>query len=407
MKKTVLLALLTVTFAVSGCGSQGKESSIKKAAETAETVKAAEAPATAEMAESTPAAETTDAAGTAAGSSVKTAAASRKAITGTAGTASGTEDAAKAASGDETGTAAADDSAAAEDSSADAVSAEDAGSGMEPEDLLGTWYRIDGEIDGDLEDTAAHGRYSTLKVYRKESTEKGGAVYYADYYDDDRYDATEQYEEVPLTVEDGPVCQGLDSTWYFASDTIHTQIIEMKMDVVLQAGFIDSDTIEVVLDSSSPDGGDGYDSVYGGTFVRSVPDCYGLIPDDLVGDWEHAYTEKADGSREKKDGTLLSVSYVGEHMSVRQYESADDFDSGNAASEWAAYDDPVYRPAEDMETTEYNSYWNMRFDGPDYAFNENYFTLIDKDTLLWVTRCYEGKNCTGKYQAIRTVYTRR
>lgn len=399
MKKRVLLALLTVTFAVSGCGSQGKESSIKKAAETAETVKAAEAPESAETAESAPAAEKADAAGTAAGSSVKTAAASRKAITGTDGTASGTEDAAKAASGDETG-------AAAEDSSAVAASAE--GSGMEPEDLLGTWYRIDGEIDGDLEDTAAHGRYSTLTVYRKKSTEKGEAAYYADYYDDDRYDATEQYEEVPLTVEDGPVCQGLDSTWYFASDTIHTQVIEMKMDVVLQAGFIDSDTIEVVLDSSFPDGGDdGYDSVYSGMFVRSVPDCYGLIPDDLAGDWEHAYTEKADGTREKQDGSLLSVSYEGEHMTVRQYESQDDYDEGNAASEWAAYDDPVYRPAEDMETTEYNPYWNMRFDGPDYAFNENCFTLIDKDTLLWVTRCYEGKNCTGKYRAIRTVYTRR
>jgi hypothetical protein len=365
MRKTVSLMLLALLLCVSGCGSSGNDNKTAAEAETA--AAAAETAAKAAV--------------QAASAAADTAALSR------------TMPSAAAVSG-----ASADENAGAETkapkhalseeiSSADTGGGEtgstDTGSGMEPEDLLGTWYRIDGEIEGDLEDTAAQGRYSTLTVYRKEAADKDRYIYYADYFDDDRYDATEQFEEVPLKVEDSPVYPDLDSTWCFASETIHTQVIEMQEDVRLQAGFIDRDTVMVVLDRSFPDSEDDYSVSYSGKFVRTVPDCYGLIPDDLVGDWEHSYTDKADGSRENEDGSMLSVLYDSGQLTVRQYGSEEDFSTGSAASEWAAYDGPVYRPSEDMETTAYNPYWNLRVDGPDYAFNENYFTLIDKDTLLW------------------------
>lgn len=249
--------------------------------------------------------------------------------------------------------------------------------------------------------------YSAITVYKKYSPRKGKDVYYADYIADDRYDAVERFDRVPLKLKNEPADSGLAGGWTFSSNVIHSQVGEMKEDVTISAGFADADTLAVILYRTFPDSEDGYPSVYSGNFVRTVPACYGLIPDDLAGTWKHSVTEDPDGSLTHDNGTFITIAYDGGHMTARNYETADDLHAGLAATARTAYEDPVYRPAAEQAGAADNPYWQVYFYGPDYRFNENIVTLTDRNTLLWITRIYDGINCSGDCRVIRDIYVRK
>lgn len=130
-------------------------------------------------------------------------------------------------------------------------------------------------------------------------------------------------------------------------------------------------------------------------------------PDDCIGIWDQEYTEDADGKKTDKDGTVLSISYLNGYMTALNFDSEEDYLSGSFSTDRAVYDDPVYQLTEGEETARFNPYWQLRFSGPDYRFNDNCVTLEDTDTLVWITKEYQNEDHDGEYSVITTVYSRR